>query len=100
MPACSGDMYSSVPTTAPNCVDSDSSGQLAADGLGHAEVDDLGHRLAVDDGHQDVRRLEVAMDDALLMGVLHGLADGDEQFQPFADAELGLVAELGQRQAR
>ena len=27
-PACSGDMYSSVPTTAPNCVDIDSSVSL------------------------------------------------------------------------
>ncbi len=39
------------------------------------------------------------MDDSLLVGVLHGLADGDEEFQPATDAELGLVAEPGQRQA-
>src|SRR5205807_9931463 len=55
--------------------------------------------LSVDERYQDVRRLEVTMDDALLMSVLHGLADGGEQVQPFADAELGLVAEPGQRQA-
>src|SRR5206468_3831339 len=70
-----------------------------ADGFGHAEVDHLRHWLSVDESHQDVRRLEVAMDDALLMGVLHRLANGGEQFQPFADAELGIVAELGERQA-
>ena len=29
--------------------------------------------------HQDVRRLEVAMDDPLLVRVLHALADVDEQ---------------------
>ena len=29
--------------------------------------------------HEDVRRLEVAVDDALLVRVLHGLADLDEQ---------------------
>ena len=34
---------------------------------------------------QHVGRLEVAMDDALLMGVLHGLADLNEQLQPLAD---------------
>jgi hypothetical protein len=54
-------------------------GQLAAGCLGHAEVDHLGHWLAVVECHQDVRRLEVAVDDALGMGVLDCLADGDEQ---------------------
>ena len=31
-----------------------------------------------------LRRLDVAVDDALLMGVLHGLADVDEKLQPVA----------------
>jgi hypothetical protein len=31
---------------------------------------------------EDVRRLDVAMDDALLMRVLDGLADLDEQIEP------------------
>ena len=53
-------------------------------GLGDAEVDHLGHRLAVVQRDQDVRRLEVAVDDAFLMGVLHGLADVGEQLQPLA----------------
>ena len=39
------------------------------------------------------------MDDALLVGMLDGLADRGEEFEPLADAQLRLVAELGQRQA-
>ena len=57
--------------------------------LGHAEVDHLGHRLAVVQRDQDVGRLDVAMDDAFLMGVLHGLADRNEQFQAFARRQSG-----------
>ena len=50
-------------------------GQLVAERLGQAEIDDLGHRLAIDDFDEHVARLEVAVDDAFLMGVLHGVAD-------------------------
>ena len=50
-------------------------GQLLVDRFGHAEVDDLGHRLAVVRRDQHVRRLDVAVDDPFLMGVLHRLAD-------------------------
>jgi hypothetical protein len=63
--------------------------------LGDAEVDDLGHSHAVIDGDEDVRGLEVAVDDALLMRVLHGLADLDEQLQAFPGGQFGLVAILG-----
>ena len=35
------------------------------------------------------------MDDALLVGVLHGLAVMDEQLQPFPGGQLILVAEVG-----
>ena len=38
-------------------------------------------------------RLEVAVDDAFLVGVLHRLADRDEQLQPLAGRELVLVAD-------
>ena len=34
------------------------------------------------------------MDDRLLMGVLHTLANRREQLQPLGDAEFGFVAEL------
>ena len=46
--------------------------------LGDAEVDHLGHRLAVDLGDEDVRGLQVAVQNGLLMSVLHRLADGKE----------------------
>ena len=61
-------------------------GERCADRLGDAEVDHLGDRLAVVQRDQDVGGLQVAVDDPLLVGVLHGLADGDEQLQPLADA--------------
>jgi hypothetical protein len=44
--------------------------------------------------HQHVRWFDVAVNDPFLMGMLHCVADGDEQFQPLADGELGLVAKL------
>ena len=79
-------MYSGVPTTAPKPVNSVFSVSGWPGRLGHAEVDHLRHRLAVVQGDQDVGRLEVAVDDALLVGVLHRLADRDEQLQPLPRA--------------
>ena len=67
-------------------------GELLVDRLGDAEVDDLGHRLAVVRRHQHIRRLDVAVDDSLLMRVLDGLTNGDEQVQPLAAAQLILIA--------
>ena len=52
---------------------------LAAGGLGDAKINDLGHRHAIMVGHQDVGWLDVAMNDAFLVGVLDGLADLNEQ---------------------
>ena len=63
-------------------------GQLLPGRLGHAKVDNLRHRLAVIEGDQHVGRLQVAVDDALLMRVLHRLTDRDEQFQPLARREV------------
>jgi hypothetical protein len=37
---------------------------------------------------QDVRGFDVAMDDALLMGVLDGLGDLDEQVEPLPGGRL------------
>jgi hypothetical protein len=68
---------------------------LLSGGLGDAEVDHLRHRPAVVEGGQDVRRLEVAVDDPLLVGVLHRLAHGDEQFQPLPGCEPVPVAVAG-----
>jgi hypothetical protein len=67
--------------------------------LGHAEVDDLRHRLALLDRDQHVRRLDVAMEDALLVGVLDGVADRQEQPEALGDGGLPLVAVLRQRHA-
>ena len=60
--------------------------------LGHAEVDHLRHRLAVLRRDQHVGRLDVAMDDPLLVRVLDRVADRLEQLQPVADGSLPLVA--------
>ena len=86
-----------MPTIAPKPVTRVLLGQLLPGRLGHAEVDDLRHRLAVVEGDQHVGRLEVAVDDALLMRVLDRLADGDEQFQPLPRREVVLVAVPGDR---
>ena len=71
--------------------------QLLADRLGDAEVDHLDHRDAVVRGDQDVRRLQVAVDDALAVGMLDRLADGQKQIQPLAGRELLLVAVINDR---
>ena len=47
--------------------------------LRDAEVDDLWDGLAVFIRHHDVSRLQVAVDDPFLMGVMHGLADRNEK---------------------
>ena len=57
-------------------------GQLLLRRLGNAEVDHLRHRHPVVQRHQDVRGLDVPVDDPLLVRVLNGVADLDEQIQP------------------
>ena len=47
--------------------------------LGDAEVDHLRHRHAVVQRHKNVRRLDVAVNDALLVRVLNRLAHLDEE---------------------
>ena len=79
-------MYSGVPTTWPNSVNSVLSVSFWRRRLGDAEVDHLGHGLVIVLGDQDVDGLDIAMDDALLVGVLHGLADRQEQLQPLRGA--------------
>ena len=98
--ACSGAMYSGVPATRAEGGEQALLGQLQpAGGLGQAEVDHLGDRLAVVALDQDVRRLQVAVDDPLLVRVLHRRADLAEQRQPVRQAEAVLVAVLGERDA-
>ena len=71
--------------------------QLLLDRLGDPEVDHLRHRHAVVQRDEDVRGLDVAVDDPLLMRVLDGLADLDEQVEAILCGELVLVAVLGDR---
>ncbi len=74
-------------------------GQPLGDRLGDAEVDHFRDRLAIVESDQHVGRLDVAVDHPLLMRVLDRLADRDEQLQPLARVEPGLVAILGDRDA-
>jgi hypothetical protein len=61
--------------------------QTVVDGLGDAEVDDLGGGFAVvGEGDEDVGGFEVAVNDALVVGVLDGLADGHEEPESLAGA--------------
>jgi hypothetical protein len=65
--------------------------QSSLRGFGDAEVYDLRNRHTVVDGHQNVRWLDVAVNDTLLVSVLDGLADLHEQVEPLARGELVLV---------
>ena len=97
--ACSGAMYSKVPTICPTSVNMVRSVSFLPGGLGNAKVDHLWNRLAIVQAHDHVRRLQVAVNDPLLVRMLHRLADGNEQFQPLPQRELLLVAILGDRDA-
>ena len=68
--------------------------------LRDAEVDDLRHRFAVEIRHQKIAGLQVTVDHALLMGMLNGTADLQEQIEPLVDAEPMAVAVLRHRNAR
>ena len=60
--------------------------------FGHTEVNDLRHRHAVVQRDEDVRGLQIAVDDALLMGMLHRLTDRDEEREPLRRREIRLIA--------
>ena len=62
---------------------------MLAHGFGDAKVDDLGHRPDVIHFHQHVTGLQITVDHAFLMGMLHAVAQRDEQLQPLAGRELG-----------
>ena len=76
--------------------------RTGAGGLGHTEVDHLHARAGGATcggvfGHagQDVARLQVAVDDALHVRMLDGVAHLREKFQALLDAVLVAVAEVG-----
>ena len=70
-------------------------GQPGVHGLGDSEIDDLGNGLVGVEHDQHVGRLDVAVDDAFLMRVLHRVAHRDQQPQPVADRQSLAVTELG-----
>jgi len=63
--------------------------------LGDAEIDHLRDRDSVMERDQDVRRLDVAVDDPLLMRMLHGLANHHKEIQTVVDAQTMPVAVFG-----
>src|SRR5262249_13125951 len=74
-------------------------GQLWPNRFGHAEVNHLRYGLAVIKSDQDVGRLQVAMNDSLLMSVLHAVTDRYKQFESLSGRQPGLVTILGDRDA-
>jgi hypothetical protein len=70
-----------------------------ADGLCDPEVDDLRLRFPVHLGDEDVRGLEVAVQDALEMRVLDGMAYALEELEAAARRDAVLVAVLRDRHA-
>lgn len=62
--------------------------QTLVRGLGDPEINDLGDWGPVVKRDQHVGRLDVAMDDPLVVGVVDGLADVGEEIQPLARAEV------------
>jgi hypothetical protein len=53
--------------------------QLLVGGFGNAEVNHLGERFTIMARNHDIGRFDIPMDDAFGVGVLHGLADLEEQ---------------------
>ena len=82
-------MYSGVPMKLAQLGEHRLLGQALVDGLGHTEVDDLGNGLVLLHRHQHVVGLEVAVDDRVLMRVLHAFAHLQEQFDPLGSVSAG-----------
>ena len=80
-------MYSGVPISTPSSVNTVCSVRRCSVALATPKSMIFGTGLAVLDRHQHVRRLQVAVDDSLLVRVLHALADLHEQLQPFPGAQ-------------
>ena len=88
--ACSGLMYSGVPTIWAKPGVQRLVGQRAGStALATPKSITFGTGVAVVQRDQDVGRLEVAVDDPLLVGVLHRPADLDEQLEPLAGRRAG-----------
>ena len=91
-------MYSSVPTICPNSVNIVFSVSRWPVALATPKSITLGTGWPSYSATSTFDRLDVAVDDALLMRVLHRLADRDEQLQPLAGGQVLLVAVLRDRE--
>src|SRR5688500_18447947 len=69
-------------------------GQSRRRGLRDAEINYLRDSMLVVFGDQYVSGLDIAMNKSLLMGMLHGLANLQQQFQPFAERQMFFIAIL------
>src|SRR5205807_9191877 len=74
-------------------------GEFALSGFGNPKIDDLGHRRPVTLGHKNIRRFDIPMNDALLMGMLERPTDLDKKPKPFGGSEMVLVTVIGDFQA-
>ena len=70
-------------------------GQPSLGRFGDPEIDHLWHRHSVVQRDEDVGRLDVAVDDALLVRVLDGVADLAEQFEALAGRKIFPVTIVG-----
>jgi hypothetical protein len=61
--------------------------------LGEAEIEDAELALIID---EDVGGFEVAVHDALLVGVIDGIAGGGEELEGFVEGEFARVDEVGE----
>nr|WP_235908641.1 hypothetical protein [Roseiconus nitratireducens] len=68
--------------------------QVAFEGFRDAEVNDFDTRFAVFASHQQVRWFDVAMNDSLLMRVMNGAANLDEQLETFFGRKISLTGKL------
>jgi hypothetical protein len=66
--------------------------KIQARRLGDPKIDDPRHRPAVDLDHQNIGRLEIPMNDRVLVGMLDPLARLEEYLDPFADRQPMAVA--------
>ena len=86
--ACSGLMYSGVPMKLPNSVKSVCSVSCCVVALAMPKSMTFGTGLPSCTRDEDVRGLQVAVDDALLVRVLDAVADLDEQLQPLVGSRV------------
>ena len=63
--------------------------------LGHAKIDDVGERLAVHFRDQDVRGLQITVDDGFLVSMLDSLAYRHKKLEPLPGIELVPIAISG-----